>query len=222
MNWDTLDKIGRNPHLGKMTLALLFCPIIAKILNSLNETKVFEVSLNLPWTFSFLYFGGLCLALGVGLYSFFCPELVRRFNNHQEFINERRGAPYLRRTLYEGAGISFDKPLSEVLNVLKSKVDLPGEQQNQNLPDLAGELYDITMVEIELKSNGFTTPRTFNFCRDVLLTSRKIARGVVAFLFIAAILCFLAVAAINGTAVVKNLSTNKIVQTTVTSVVSVL
>jgi len=219
MNWDTLDKIGRNPHLGKMTLALLFCPILAKSLNALNDTGLFEGALNMPWTFCFLYFGGLFLAVGVGLYSFFCPTLVRGYKNHTEFIRQSRGAPYLRRMLYEGAGIPFEKPLSEVLNELKSKVDLPEEQKNQGLPELVGEIYDVSSVERELKSNEFPSPRAFNFCRDALLTSRSKMRSAIAFFFIVAIACFLAVAGINAAAVVKNITANKAVQTMATSAV---
>jgi len=220
MNWDTLDKIGRNRHLGKMTLALLFCPIIAKGLNALNTTKQFEVYLNMPWTFCFLYFGGLFMAIGVGLYSFFCPALVRGFKNHPEFIGQGRGAPYLRRMLYEGAGIPFESPLSEVLNGLKSKVDPPGEQQKERRQDVVGEIYDVSSVERELKSNEFPTPIAFNFCRDALLTSRSWVRCGIAFLFGGAIACFLAVAGINAAAVVKNLTANKGVQTTATCAVS--
>lgn len=209
MNWDTLDKIGRNPHLGKMTLALLFCPIIAKILNSLNATQLFGVSLNMPWTFGFLYFGGLFLAIGVGLYSLRCPALIQSYKNHPEFVSQGRGAPYLRRMLYDGAGIPHERPLADVLTELKSKVDLPGEQQNQNLPDLVGEIYDVSSVQIELRSNNFPTARTFNFCRDSLLSSRGKSRFAVAIIFLAAILCFLAVAGINAAAVINNITANK-------------
>ena len=44
-----------------MTLALLFFSVVEKVLNYDNATQILSFSLNLLWTFLFLYFLGLTL-----------------------------------------------------------------------------------------------------------------------------------------------------------------
>lgn len=87
INWQTIKHIGQVKYFNISYVAILGIPLAKEIIdkfNSLHEKKIYF----LPNTIVMLYFASLCYALGIALYQFFCPKIIKSHDTWQEYVRD--------------------------------------------------------------------------------------------------------------------------------------
>jgi hypothetical protein len=81
---------------------LAFVPIAAKILLQFSQPFVFTllgkehtIFFRLPFSWYVFYFAAVAFAIGTGLFSLFCPRMIKRYSSFAEFYRESSGAQEL-------------------------------------------------------------------------------------------------------------------------------
>ena len=158
--WEWIFSIGKNPHLASMSIFLIVCPIAAKIVYALpgpynftfggNQYTIIELSL--PFSWFALYFCALFLWAGNLLCVIFCPELIKKYNSFKDFDNDKRGAPHLRRLLYEGTGSKKDRELLSIMNEYREFTPLSGKEGKTSLEGEVGRVMEVTDIQKQLES----------------------------------------------------------------------
>lgn len=88
--WQTLESIGNNKLIKSTYIWIVIIPILAKLLEKIpmNSEIIFgniHISLTLPFSWQLLYFSALIFAIATALFSLFCPPLISKFSDIQEY-----------------------------------------------------------------------------------------------------------------------------------------
>lgn len=99
IKWSDLRRFGTNPALKSSYWWLAIVPIAAKILLQFNQPFVFTllgkqhtIFFRLPFSWYLFYFAAVAFAVGTGLFSLFCPIMIKRYSSFADFYRESSGA----------------------------------------------------------------------------------------------------------------------------------
>ena len=87
MDWQTIKHFGKVKYFNISYVAILLVPIIKEIFDKINHSLGKEVYF-IPHTIVLLYVASLFYALGIALYQFFCPKLIKSYDKVQDFIRD--------------------------------------------------------------------------------------------------------------------------------------
>ena len=100
--WDTLNALGKSRVLRSSYLWLIVVPIAAKALSSVENPIVLTglgeglvLSLTLPFSWKLFYFSSVSISVAGLIYSFRCPEIIRKFKSFGQYMSEVGGGTYL-------------------------------------------------------------------------------------------------------------------------------
>jgi len=93
-SWQLLIHIGNNKIIKSSYIWIVIIPIIAKSLEKIPQSihlpfdKIIEIQLTLPFSWQVLYFSALAFALSTCLFALFCPQIIEKFSNIEEYKNK--------------------------------------------------------------------------------------------------------------------------------------
>jgi hypothetical protein len=99
-NWTSLSSLGKAKVFKSSYLWVVVVPIIAKLFKgiedivSINAFGVqWSLTIGLPFSWKIFYFASFSIGLGMIVYALRSPEMIRKFNNYSEFLNDGK-TPY--------------------------------------------------------------------------------------------------------------------------------
>lgn len=95
MKWSKLNKLGQSKFSKTSYIYIVVVPLLTKILSTIESPVSFKIndfyySLNFDIQYSWFcfYFGAVCFAIASALYAIFCPQLIQRYANYSDFLNQ--------------------------------------------------------------------------------------------------------------------------------------
>lgn len=93
--WRNVNTIGKNRFSRTSYIYLLVIPIIAKLTENITTPlrvrlgiDIYDVDINMPFSWYLFFFGALLIYIGTLLYNIFCPSFIKRFSNFGDFKTE--------------------------------------------------------------------------------------------------------------------------------------
>jgi hypothetical protein len=100
--WSSLAKIERIKIVQSMYLWLFIVPILAKTLAKLEDTAnlnifgyVFNIHLELPFSWKIFYFSALCFAIANLVFVLRCYSLIKDHSSFADFLNQGKSDRHL-------------------------------------------------------------------------------------------------------------------------------
>jgi len=87
MDWQTIKHFGKVKYFNISYVVILVVPIVKEIFEKINHSLNKEVYF-IPFTIVILYAASLFYALGIALYQFFCPKLIKSYDKVQDYIRD--------------------------------------------------------------------------------------------------------------------------------------
>lgn len=87
MDWQTIKHFGKIKYFNISYVAILIVPIANEVINYVN-TSFEEPKFFIPCTIIFLYASSLFYALGIAIYQFFCPKIIKSYDKVQDYIRD--------------------------------------------------------------------------------------------------------------------------------------
>lgn len=88
MDWHTIRNFGKVGYFNLSYVVIIGVPLLAEgykaIYFALNEINL---SITLPYTFKVLYLASLFYAMGIAIYQYFCPKIVKQYDTGQDYID---------------------------------------------------------------------------------------------------------------------------------------
>jgi hypothetical protein len=145
MDWPTVRNFGRVKYFHLSYVVIIGLPLFTQMyevaLRTALKTPV-NLSLTFPFTFKLLYVSSLCYAIGVAIYEFFCPSIIKLYETELMYVDAAQ-------RMYER--MSLDRKYTLVLAHLK---DTQKDIRN-NLIELKqtfdNRLSDPTSTSIDIK-----------------------------------------------------------------------
>jgi hypothetical protein len=113
MDWLTVRNFGQVKYFHLSYLVIIGLPLFTQMyevaLRTALKTPV-NLSLTFPFTFKLLYISSLCYAIGVAVYEFFCPPIIKLYETELMYVDATQ-------RMYER--MSLDRKYSLVLSHLK-------------------------------------------------------------------------------------------------------
>lgn len=92
MKWTSQRALANSKIVKASYIWLLLVPLLARTLNTLNETVNFTIfgaqislSTSLPFSWQLLFLAACSFSIANILFSIFCPELIKSYENFSEF-----------------------------------------------------------------------------------------------------------------------------------------
>ena len=121
MDWQTIKHFGKVKYFNISYIVILLVPIIKEIFDKINHNlnnKVYFI----PYTVVLLYLASLFYALGIALYQFFCPKLIKSYDKVQDYIRDNMQI-YL--TAYPDLKLQIIRTnLTDIQKVSKEKIEM--------------------------------------------------------------------------------------------------
>lgn len=124
LSWLSLRKYGQSSIIRSSVIWLFLVPITAKFLQQLEsplQWRIFGqdhvVHLDLPFSWYALYFAAVFFAAASGVYSVFCPRIIKEFPTFMAFYQAGNGARALNE-LISDALANDDQVIAEVTQTL--------------------------------------------------------------------------------------------------------
>ena len=87
MKWTIVREFGKVKYFNVSYVVLLVVPILAELhTKAAAASKFFNESVAFPSTLRWLYAASLFYAFGIVIYQYFCPAIIKRFGNSDEYI----------------------------------------------------------------------------------------------------------------------------------------
>ncbi|HJU05480.1 MAG TPA: hypothetical protein VJ692_10045 [Nitrospiraceae bacterium] len=90
MDWLTVRNFGRVKYFHLSFVVIIGLPLFAQVyevaLRTLLKTP-FSLSLTFPFTFKLLYVSSLCYAIGIAIYEFFCPSIIKSYETEVMYVD---------------------------------------------------------------------------------------------------------------------------------------
>lgn len=125
IKWSQIAGVGRNRLVRSSYIWLLFVPIAAKALqtveNPLTLTGLSEqlhVSMELPFSWKIFYGAAVLFSIANLVFYARCPEIIRDFSNFRDFQNQGRGMEYIYEYVYR---IDYE-PFIELFDKLNNTI----------------------------------------------------------------------------------------------------
>jgi hypothetical protein len=93
MNWLKIADIGNSKIVRSMLIWMLITPIFAKLFGSVNTMNITflqldnPVVLSLPFSWQVFFFCALSFTIANILFSYKCPELIKKYKHYSDFEN---------------------------------------------------------------------------------------------------------------------------------------
>lgn len=101
-NWSDLRAFGNNRLLRSTYFWIVFIPIVAKFLSSVEEIAhvtifghEFQLTLGLPFKWTLFFYGSLITAIGNVIYAMRCPSLVKDYETYLDYKDAGKGIDQL-------------------------------------------------------------------------------------------------------------------------------
>lgn len=97
IGWSKIGFLGKNRILTTSFLWVVVVPLCANFFNNVNSIKVkawdevYSLNLVVPFSWHLFYFAALAIAIGKVIYTIFCPEMIARYENPNDFRNQGLG-----------------------------------------------------------------------------------------------------------------------------------
>ncbi len=103
MGWSKIEFLGKNKYLTSSYAWVGIVPICTILFKKIDQIAIHNITLNLklPFSWHIFYFSALSFAVGKTLYSIFCPELLRKYNNFSDYLSDGKKDITLRYYLKE-------------------------------------------------------------------------------------------------------------------------
>lgn len=206
LSWSDLRILGTSSILKSSYFWFLFVPVAAKLFLQIRQPLKFElfgqlhsVELQLPFSWYLFYFAAVAFAAATGLFSLFCPKMIKLFNNFREFYDQSNGA----RTLFKFFNALPPLTKTNCQEFLKWDVknawDVSNSRgQGNEVPITVNQIYrKLVQVKREEMSDSFQTIYHYS---DI---SRRHVRIIIALFYVAGFLLILWIAGESFMSVVK-------------------
>jgi hypothetical protein len=90
MDWVTVRSFGRIIYFHLSYAVIIGLPLLAQIYEVLLRTLLklpYDVYGTFPFTFKLLYFSSLSYAIGIPLYEYYCPGIIKTFENELTYAD---------------------------------------------------------------------------------------------------------------------------------------
>jgi len=126
-----LIRVGKVKLLKSSFIIFLILPIVAK------SIETYEISMEIPFSWLMLYYSTLFISLGIFFYAIFCPDIVKRFNNYEDFMKSGRGGSYLniQLSMFYSKKINDQHKLAEYLSAEYKFAHFKNESGIKNIID---------------------------------------------------------------------------------------
>jgi len=180
--WDTIKGFGQAKALRASYLFLFLVPILAKLLGNIPPTvliPIFQIELEIPLALPFswyVFFMSACFAsIGNMVYSIFCPDLIKNYEDYIVFDEHARDGTYLR---------AYVKRLSF----------LHSDDELHMHVEATRKLYNSIPIDIQkivefLDGNIPKSSQGFYFVRDAVNLSQPLIRLFASIFYFAAFAC---------------------------------
>ena len=99
-NWTTLSSLGKAKIFKSSYLWIVAVPVIAKFLGEIEDIIFinafgvqWNLTISLPFSWKLFYFASFAFGLGMAIYAFRSPEIIKKFDNYSEFLTDGN-SPY--------------------------------------------------------------------------------------------------------------------------------
>lgn len=115
VTWSEISFLGKSKFIKSFSVWIIIVPILAKALHNANNIKLFyiEFNLTLPFNLEIFYLCSLTFGLANILYLKYCPDIIKKYENPQDFLN-KGGNIYILKQYQE---IASNLKGEEVLNI---------------------------------------------------------------------------------------------------------
>jgi hypothetical protein len=97
LTWTLIKMLGNNRFTRSAYIWLLITPILARLVEHLENPLSFniagqqvEIVTQLPFSWIVLYFAALVFSLAASVYLLFCPRLIQQYDNYGDFLHSRQ------------------------------------------------------------------------------------------------------------------------------------
>lgn len=102
LNWSLLNSFGKMRFSKSSYYYLVIIPILVKLTEFLDNPftlilgeNSIKLNLELPFSWYLFYFGAISIAIGTFIYQVFCPNFIKKFQNHGQFLEAGESDNYL-------------------------------------------------------------------------------------------------------------------------------
>ena len=103
VSWVLVNSLGKLKFSKSSYYYLVIVPVIvkalAKVNNPLNLTlggANIPITIELPFSWYYFYFGAIVIAIGSLIYQLCCPSLIKKYKNYGEFLTSGESDGYLK------------------------------------------------------------------------------------------------------------------------------
>jgi len=86
MNWSIIRNFGKVKYFNISYVVLIIVPLLANTLHVIN--KKFSYDLDVPPMVKSLYIASILYAIGIAIYQYRCPAIIKDYENKQAFIKD--------------------------------------------------------------------------------------------------------------------------------------
>jgi hypothetical protein len=116
MTWMTIRNFGRVKYFNLSYFVVIGVPILAEVYGWVYSTNVSVATLAFPLNLKLLYSASLLYAVAITIYQYFCPGIIKRFEDEQLYVSSSQ-------EIYERAHPSRKLPIV-LANLVESQNDL--------------------------------------------------------------------------------------------------
>jgi hypothetical protein len=90
IDWLTVRNFGRVKYFNLAYVVIIGMPLFAQAYEVMLRTlfKIpFDITLTFPFTFKLLYISSLCYAIGIALYHYFCPTIIKNHETELAYVD---------------------------------------------------------------------------------------------------------------------------------------
>ena len=193
--WQALESIGNNKLVKSSYIWIIIIPMVAKLLENIPENlevpfyKNIIITLTLPFSWQLLYFSALSFAISTAIFYIFCPPLISKFPDIQEY--KKRGlekeqlitffSTWLRKndSTYDAKGKNISK--ESFINLFYKKYcDELEENALKEFKD-NNEPAEKRIQKLNIKDTEFNN--AFWFLRNVMVNDSKKLRIIITILY---------------------------------------
>jgi hypothetical protein len=155
MNWITIKYFGRVKYFNISYATILVLPIYIDFAQKINNTSGIDLA-NIPISIRLIYLASLLYALGIAIYQYACPKIIKDYDKVQDYIRDNFNIyllsyPDLKYNIVTANLADIQKKTKEKLEALHLQVeqDPTNSSKKKELEDLV-ELYLPSCVQSNL------------------------------------------------------------------------
>jgi hypothetical protein len=87
MTWTTVRSFGKVRYFNVSYVVLIAVPILSELhYRAVNASESFANAVAFPSTLRWLYAASLFYALAIAIYQYFCPSIVKAYENVEDYV----------------------------------------------------------------------------------------------------------------------------------------